>query len=73
MTRFNMRFNMRFAVTFTGTSIRPDQTLRRHTKTKTVLAESSHDAIEKAMDMVGKTPHLKELYYPTYTCKCLEN
>ena len=67
-----MKLNRWFLVTFRGTEfkgIAPKQ----HTFATRILAESSAEAIDMAMEIVDKAPAMKEMYNPSYTAKCLDN
>ena len=67
-----MKFNRWFLVNFRGTEFK-GVAPKQHTFGTRVLAESSAEAVDMAMEIIDKAPAMKALYNHSYTAKCLDN
>jgi len=67
-----MKFNRWFLVNFRGTEFK-GLVPKQHTFATRILAESSAEAVDMAMEMIDKTPKLRALHNHSYTAKCLDN
>ena len=67
-----MKFNRWFLVNFRGTEFK-GVAPKQLTLSKRILAESSAEAVDMAMEIIDKTPKLRALHNHSYTAKCLDN